>query len=247
MRIALLSDIHGNIAALDAVLADIAARDISQILNLGDCFSGPLDARATADRLAPLNLPTVMGNHDRELIDRPREKMGNWEQWVIDDLAETTLDWVRALPFSQTIGDLYLCHASPASDTDNWLDTRAANHRMAPRDLPEIEARAKGIEAPVLLCGHTHTPRALRLPDGRMIVNPGSVGCPAFLDTRQTPPFVQETGSPDARYAILSKSGETWRAELISVPYDATDMIALARENGADSWAQALRTGWTSA
>ena len=68
MTIAILSDIHGNIAALDAVLADIAARGVTRIVNLGDILSGPLFPGETADRLMAMNLPTIAGNHERQLL-----------------------------------------------------------------------------------------------------------------------------------------------------------------------------------
>ena len=95
-----------------------------------------------------------------------------------------------------------------------------------------------------MLCGHTHTPRVVRLPDGRMIVNPGAVGCPAYLDTRGEVPFIHQTGSPDARYAILERVGNAWRADLCAVTYDSGDMVRLAESRGAESWAEAIKTGW---
>jgi diadenosine tetraphosphatase ApaH/serine/threonine PP2A family protein phosphatase len=79
---------------------------------------------------------------------------------------------------------------------------------------------------------------------GQLIVNPGSIGCPAYLDDREVDPFVAETGSGDARYAIFEKVGEDWIPSLVHVPYDATEMMARARSNGADSWAEAISTGW---
>ena len=75
MNIAVLSDIHGNIAALDAVLADAAARGVDQIVNLGDICSGGLFPQETADRLMPLDLPTIRGNHERQLFGNP-DRMG---------------------------------------------------------------------------------------------------------------------------------------------------------------------------
>ena len=75
MRFAAIADIHGNALALEAVLADIAAQGITDIVNLGDCFSGPLEAGKTADRLLALNLPTVRGNHDRYLTEFSPEHM----------------------------------------------------------------------------------------------------------------------------------------------------------------------------
>lgn len=244
MKFAAISDIHGNIAALEAVLSDIERRDISQIVNLGDNLSGPFDARATADRLIGLDLTTVRGNHDRQLFDRPVKDMGVWEHWVIFDLNDAHLDWLKNLPLTATLEDVFLCHATPARDDENWLDRRGKADRMVERDMRGVEERANGINHPVMLCGHTHTPRVVRLDDGRMIVNPGSVGCPAYIDTRMTPHFVHQTGAPDARYAILEKVCGTWQADLISVPYDASEMVDLARAKGADSWAQAITKGW---
>ena len=79
-----------------------------------------------------------------------------------------------------------------------------------------------------------------------MVVNPGSVGVPAYLDTRTDPPFFHESGAPDARYAVLTEDGGTWRAALCTVPYDPAPMAKLARAKGADCWARAIELGWMS-
>ncbi|MCG6883637.1 MAG: metallophosphatase family protein [Silicimonas sp.] len=244
MRLAVLSDIHGNSAALEAVLDDIGRHGIAQVVNLGDCFSGPLDGEGTARLLADTPMLTVSGNHDRLLVDRPASAMGLWESWVIEDLSDATLDWVRSLPLTATLGELFLCHGTPGSDDENWLDHRGPDQRLVSRDLDATEERLNGVSASVILCGHTHTPRSIRLPGGQRIVNPGSVGCPAYLDTRMEPHFVHQTGAPDARYAILESVAGDWMVTLRSVPYDAEPMIAMAEAKGASSWAQALRHGW---
>ena len=246
MRLAVISDIHGNISALEAVLDDIARRGVQTIVNLGDCLSGPFDARATADRLLSLDLLTVRGNHDRMLFDRPRDRQGLWESWIIDDLDDVHLNWIRSLPLVARLEDVFLCHATPDSDEENWLDHRGPAHRLVPRELAEVELRAAGVDFPVILCGHTHAPRVVRLPDGRLIVNPGAVGCPAYVDTRGDTPFIHQTGAPDARYAVVEQYAGTWRVELCSVPYDSAPMVRLAESRGADSWAQAVRTGWVA-
>ena len=80
MRFAAIADVHGNYLALEAVIADIRAQGISEIVNLGDMASGPLDARRTMDALMALDAVHVLGNHDRYLIDRPPEKMGSWDR-----------------------------------------------------------------------------------------------------------------------------------------------------------------------
>ncbi len=244
MALAVLSDIHGNIDALEAVLADIERRGITDMVNLGDMVSGPFDSAGTLDRLMAMAIPTVRGNHDRQLIDRPREDMGKWELWAIDDLTETHLDWIRALPETHMLDDIFLCHATPDRDDENWLDHRGPGHRLIARDLSEVEARITRERAPLMLCGHTHQPRVVRLPDGTTIVNPGSVGCPAYCDIRVEPPFIHQTGSPDARYAIVERRGVRWHADLIAVPYDASRMAELALAKGAESWARAITTGW---
>lgn len=244
MKLAVLSDIHGNSAALDAVLKDIDRHEVDRVVNLGDCFSGPLDAAGTAERLARRDMPTVLGNHDRLLFEQPKSNMGNWEAWVIDDLPEATLSWLRTLPLTRTLGNVLLCHGTPSEDDENWLDKRGKAARLIARDLDEVLTRAKETNHCLTLCGHTHTPRSVRLPDGRRIVNPGSVGCPAYLDSRMKPEFVHQTGNTDARYALVEEMAGDWRASLVSVPYDAAEMIALAESKGAKGWAEALRTGW---
>ena len=244
MALAVISDIHGNIAALEAVLADIARRGISDIVNLGDSLSGPFDAPATADRLMALDLVTVRGNHDRQLFDRPKEDMGNWEKWVIDDLTPRHLEWLKSHPLTAEAYGAFLCHATPERDDVNWLERRGPEDRLVARDLAEVKRFADGLQHRVFLCGHTHVQRAVRLDANRMIVNPGSVGCPAYLDTRTKPHFVEQSGAPDARYAIVEEREGQWCADLIAVPYDASAMVDLARAKGADSWAQAVTTGW---
>lgn len=244
MRLAIISDIHGNIDALEAVLADIARRGIEDIVNLGDSLSGPFDAVAVAERLIGLGLPTVSGNHDRALWDRPRESMGLWESWIVDELAPNHLDWLRGLPASVTLGEVLCCHATPESDHENWLDRRGPDQRLIARDLDGVLERLGGATAPVIACGHTHTPRLVRLPTGQAVVNPGAVGCPAYLDARTEPAFIHQTGAPDARYAVLERAGDTWRADLVAVPYDSRAMARLARQRGAEDWAKAVETGW---
>ena len=241
MRIAAISDIHGNSAALDAVLEDIGRRSVDLTVNLGDCFSGPLDAAGTAQRLAALDMPTVRGNHDRMLIEQPGAL---WESWIVGDLDTATLEWCRALPLTLDIDGVLLCHGTPARDDENWLDRRGKSHRLVARDLAGVEERAEGVENALTFCGHTHQPRSVRLPDGRRVVNPGAVGVPAYLDTRMTPNFAQQTSAPDARYAVAERRGGDWVTDLVSVPYDASAMAVLAREKGAESWARALETGW---
>jgi diadenosine tetraphosphatase ApaH/serine/threonine PP2A family protein phosphatase len=95
-----------------------------------------------------------------------------------------------------------------------------------------------------VLCGHTHVPRSVR-SRGTLIVNPGSVGQAAFDDDIPCP-HVIETGSPDARYAIVEKRNGEWVADLISVPYPYQEMAELARLRDRPDWVCALLTGYMS-
>ena len=244
MRLAGLSDVHGNSAALDAVLIDLDRRQVDRVINLGDCLSGPLDASGTVKRLMALGWPTVCGNHDRQLYDRPKSEMGPWEAWVIDSLSKDELDWVKSFPKTISEGSTLFCHATPKSDEENWLDFRGPQHRLIARDLPGVTSRLGDTSANLICCGHTHTPRVVKIPGGPMIVNSGAVGVPAYLDTRMEPNFVHQTGAPFARYAIIEIVDGEWRADLVNVPYDPSDMIKLAEAKGAIHWARALASGW---
>jgi hypothetical protein len=86
----------------------------------------------------------------------------------------------------------------------------------------------------------------VKLASGLLIVNPGSVGLPAYDDAHAYPKSRYhrvENGSPDARYAVLERAPDGWVCQLISVPYDHESMAALADQRGRPDWAHALRTG----
>ena len=244
MHFAAIADVHGNYLALEAVFADVRAQGIDEIVNLGDMASGPLDARRTMDALMALDAVHVLGNHDRYLIDRSPEKMGSWDRPAHAQLDARHLDWLRAVPPTQVYRDrVFLCHATPQSDEVYWLETVLPDGTVRMSSLDAIEAVAEGITQRLILCAHTHLARAVRLRDGRMVVNPGSVGCPGYRDIHPFP-HVIEAGSPNARYAILEWVGGNWRVTFRHVPYDHEAMAELARRNGQPELAAALATGW---
>jgi diadenosine tetraphosphatase ApaH/serine/threonine PP2A family protein phosphatase len=244
MRFAAIADVHGNYLALEAVLADISAQGISDIVDLGDMASGPLDARRTMDMLMTLDAVHVLGNHDRYLIDRPPEKMGSWDRPAHAQLEARHLDWLRAVSPTRVFRDkVFLCHATPANDEVYWLEEVLPDGTLRLAALEAIEAAAQGIGQSLMLCGHTHLARAVRLSDGRMIVNPGSVGSPGYRD-KHPYPHVVEAGTPDARYAILELQDGAWQVTFRHVSYDHAAMADLARRNGQPELAKALATGW---
>ncbi|MBM2770832.1 metallophosphoesterase family protein [Burkholderia anthina] len=240
MKIAALSDIHGNLAALDAVLADVRRRGADLIVNLGDIVSGALHPAETADRLIALDLPTIKGNHERQLLTGERESMRLSDRWAHDTLRDDHRQWIAALPERLTLGDdVLLVHGTPASDLIYFLETVTPDGcRAATPD--EIAQRAGNESASLILCGHTHVPRMAKLDDGRLIVNPGSVGLQAYTDDQPYPHRI-ETGSPHARYAMVSRTPSGWHAEFHAVEYDWHTAAAATR--GRDDWTVALRTG----
>ncbi len=246
MKIAVIADIHGNDLALEAVLADIDAQGIHDVVNLGDHLSGPLNAARTADLLMARNFPSIQGNHDRWLISRQPAEMGQWDRAAHRELQPHHLEWLRTLPPTLVHhGELFLCHGTPADDLIYWLEDLTPDGVLHMSSRERIEGFAEGLNYPVILCGHTHIPRAVRLSDGRLIVNPGSVGCPAYDD--DAPVFHKvETGSPDASYAILSKIGDLWNVTFRRLPYDHMTMSRLARARGDREWANALASGWVT-
>jgi putative phosphoesterase len=243
MRFAAIADVHGNYLALEAVLADIRAQDVDAIVNLGDMASGPLDARKTMETLMALDAVHVLGNHDRYLIDRPSERMGSWDRPAHAQLDVRHLDWLRKVPPTRVFRDrVFLCHATPASDEVYWLETVLPDGSVRMASMQAIEAAADGIAQELILCGHSHLAREVRLGDGRMVINPGSVGSPGYRDIHPTP-HVIEAGTPEARYAILEWADGEWRAIFRQVAYDHEAMAALARRNGHPELACALATG----
>ncbi|MYM35172.1 metallophosphoesterase [Duganella sp. FT94W] len=244
MRIALVSDIHGNLAALEAVVADIERRAVDQVANLGDSLSGPLLPLETARFLMAQNWIHLAGNHERQILEvasRPGCG-GRSDKYAFGTLSLVELDWLRSLPSGAMLPDgVLLCHGSPHSDCITLLQTA---ERAATSD--EIGERLGDARADVIACGHSHIARSVRTGRGTLIVNPGSAGQPAYADEYPHPHHV-ETGSPDARYAIVEQRDGQWLAELISVPYDARPMARLAQSRGMPDVAHALLTGYMPA
>ncbi len=243
MRIAALSDIHGNLSALEAVLVDIERRGADLILNLGDIVSGPLWPRETAERLMALDLPTIRGNHERQLLDADRDAMGASDRHAADRLSRSQRQWLEALPMSLWLTDeVFLCHATPQSDVACYLED-IRDGELIPAALAEIEARTKPCTAQLILCGHTHIPRVSRLSGGQVIVNPGSVGIQAY-EGHHPVPHILELGSPHARYAIVERGAQGWVVEQFAIPYDWEAAAQRALRNGGPAWSRALRTGF---
>ncbi len=244
MRFAAIADVHGNCLALEAVLTDIAALGIKEVVNLGDHVSGPLEPRRTADLLIGRDFPSIRGDQDRRLVELNRAGPGASKRFDYRQLEGNHFDWLASLQPTMVYRDkVFLCHGSPASDTTYWLNRVTDDAIIEASPIQDIEAEASGIAASLILCGHTHIPRVARLRDGRLVVNAGSVGCPGY-DGHKPVHHTVQTGTPDACYAILEDTPRGWSVTFRYVPYDHMLMAEMARRHGMPVWSSALATGW---
>lgn len=252
MRLAVISDIHGNLPALEAVLADIARRGADLTVNCGDILSGPLWPAETADRLMALQLPTIAGNHERQLLHCAGQPGGASDQYAFEHTTLAHQQWLASLPATlQLAPDVYVCHGQPATDLEYLLETvEPAGSRMArPAEVAARLAGTAGAQASLVLCGHSHLPRTMAvsidkgLAGGTLCVNPGSVGLPAFDDDHGAY-HMHETGSPHAHYALCSRTPAGWAVAQVAVPYDWGAASAKATREGSADWARWLATGY---
>jgi len=233
LRFAVISDVHGNSLALDAVLDDIGRQGAEAILCLGDHVSGPVDPAGAAERLMALGGASIRGNHDRWTLDLSLTGSGKIDAFARSQLSEPQLAWLAALPATLQHDDrIFLCHGTPVDDETPWLDQYYCGRTATLPSEAQVTDIAAALDYELLLCGHTHIPRSVRLADGRVIVNPGSIGMQLVR------------GSPDARYAIIERRSAGWYTTLLAVPYDHEAAARLAAGNGFPQWAASLTSGW---
>jgi putative phosphoesterase len=209
VRVAAISDIHGNLPALEAVLADLEREDVDAIVVVGDTISGPWPVQAF-DVVAGLGADVVRGNADREVIQRS-ERFGQLAPWCADLLGAERLATAATWPLTRELeidglGRILFCHSTPLSDDPIYTSI-----------TPEAELlKVLGDAiADVLVCGHTHMQYDRRLSNGLRIVNPGSVGMPY-------------EGRPGAYWALLGPDADFRRTE-----YDVKAASEAIRELGA--------------
>jgi len=271
VKIAILSDIHSNIYALEAVINHFKRKSVDVVVNLGDILYGPIAPQATYERLRALedefNLVTIRGNQDRQIYeaDEAELKSNPTMAFIHEDLSDEAMDWMRALPFDRQLTDyLYLCHGTPDNDLIYLLEDVSSGHAQLREDT-EIESLLAGNKSKIIICGHTHTPRdyLLKQPDrtsnsehvgdylkntntmSQRIINPGSVGLQAYRDDLPVQ-HVMQTGSPEARYTLLElgKNKNIYKLSHEKVPYDVDSAVSLAKSRGRDDWVKALETGF---
>jgi predicted phosphodiesterase len=235
MRLAIIADVHGNLVALEAVLADLRSHAPDGIVNLGDCVTSPLWPRETFELLETLAAPTVRGNHDRWIATKPPAGMPPTERHAHDALTPAQRAALGELPATIALdGGILAVHGTPDSDTDYLLE-EAVEGRLALASADLVAHRLGATTAGLVLCGHSHNQHAAGGPRGTLIVNPGSVGCPRYVDNARWP--AAEAGSPHARYAIVTGEGHRWSVQLMALEYDWSRAAARAVAQGRPDWA----------
>lgn len=139
MKLAFVSDIHGNLPAIEAVKKDILRRGVDRVINLGDSLSGPLLPLETAQFLIAEGWYCLAGNHERQLLEGDDLPKGPSDAYARSQLTETELIWLRQQSDRyQLSDDLFICHGSPRSDLEYFLESvEGKNVRIARPD--EIE------------------------------------------------------------------------------------------------------------
>ncbi len=226
-RVAAIYDIHGNIDALEAVLAEVEAEGVDLVVVGGDVAWGPFPAEVVA-RIRALDRPArlIRGNADREVATRAGEADGldAWvaevNLWCADQLTPDELRFLETLPETTSIavdeiGEMLFCHATPRSDEEIIT-------AITPEE--DVAAVLEGVRQSVVVCGHTHSQFDRRARTHRL-VNAGSVGLP-YED------------APGAYWAIIGPDVILKRTE-----YDITSAATRIRESGcpdADGFAEAV-------
>jgi predicted phosphodiesterase len=234
MRVAVISDMHGNDLAFEAVEADIRDQDVDRIVCLGDAVQGGPQPAEVIGRLRRLNCPVVMGNADAWLISGQEtadegipperlKKMGEIRHWSLSRLSEEDVDFIANFRPTVTVrledGPALLCfHGSPTSFDDVILPA-------APEE--EFQQVLGAYAGHVLTGGHTHAQQIRRLGEF-FFFNPGSVGF-AYSHNQPDNDF---RADPWAEYAILDFHDGRASLAFRRVPFDSQQLIRIYRESG---------------
>ena len=248
MRYAVISDIHANVWALEAVLNAIGHHSVDAILQLGDVLYGPLAPQATYACLQAASVPVwhIKGNQDDEISQAAQTGASQATMaYVLEDLSAEALAWLQALPNNcSPQAEVFCCHGTPAHNTEYWLEDVSAGFPLVASDASLVDKLSGQSEA-LLLCGHTHIPRQVTLSTGQTVFNPGSVGLPAFEDEWPVLHRMQ-THTPAAAYGLLDvQSSKHWRWQQCWANYPHQEAATQAQKLGRPDWAHALLTGRT--
>lgn len=241
VRLAVLADVHGNLPALEAVLADVQQQDVQGIVVAGDLTCGGPHSAEVLRLLHSLGSWMIRGNNEDYLAaydagDVPAGwRVGKqWAllRWAYLHLDREELDLVASLPEQRVIdlpgtAPIRVVHGSPRSSSEHLFPGRdpavlrmfeRADLLRSGRDPANLDLAFEQVNEPVLVCGHAHIPWKQE-QDGRLALNPGAVCGPLNGDVR-------------AQYALLTWQDGRWQVEHRAVPYDLDQIRAAFRESG---------------
>jgi len=217
MRIAIISDIHGNQVALEAVLEDLAQQPkVDHLVIAGDlCLNGPCP-REVLETVQRLDCPVIQGNVDAEVVTAAPdkgEKKRSTATWTREQIGPLGIQYLASLPFSHRIPnpdgtDLLIVHANPLNLEDQLYPTLSEEQLK-----PYLDAS----DAPVLTFGHLHIPY-VRPVAGVLLIDVSSVGHPKDLDRR-------------AAYTVIEWDGEERSVTQVRVPYDIDRTVEALRRS----------------
>jgi putative phosphoesterase len=231
MRVAVISDIHGNLISLNAVLEDIEQQAVDQIICLGDVAATGPQPHETVERLRALDCPVIMGNTDEWLLqptitedaDPTTAGIARIDLWCAEQLTESDREFLSGfLPtYRFTLNDTIdvLCfHGSPRSHSDILRATTLED---------EVAAMLDGFHATIMIGGHTHEAMLRRYRD-MLLVNPGSVGLPYERDAVTNRAY----NPPWAEYVVLDGRNGQVSVTLWRVSVDAEEIARIMRTSG---------------
>jgi predicted phosphodiesterase len=223
VKVAIISDIHGNVRALDAALEDIAREKADHVICAGDIPNPFLRSKDVWLRLKAMGMPIIRGNHEDYIVsyfsgDRPEIRDSiqfRPIQVVAQHLGPEIAGEFAALPFDHLVegpggDDLYVCHASPQHNARSYI--KGVDDAMAQSFAAKVRART-------VVAGHIHNQWAGEW-QGKKLVIGGSVGLPHH-------------GKPEAEYVLMSHHGGQWHADLRTIPYDYEGALSEYVESGA--------------
>jgi putative phosphoesterase len=239
MRVAIISDIHGNRAALDAVLEDVASQRCDALYCLGDLVGYASFPNEVVDRIRQETVPTIMGNYD-DGVGFERDECGcAYRDPVERELGQRSLDWTKRYLTAQNKAFLRTLHKEIRLDADgkrvllvHGSPRKLNEYLFEDRPLSSFQRLAAASAADVIVFGHTHKPYA-KTVDGVLFLNAGSVGKPKDGDWR-------------ACYAILETAEAS--VEFRRVGYDVQSTAAAIRASELpDQFAADIERGGASA
>lgn len=202
MQVTVISDVHGNAFALEAVLEDLSNIQSDFIINLGDQVSGRANPKKAYELQAGLQAYEILGSAEPSL-----RKEDAFHLWLRSQIGEKAVQRLMALPLSARLldGEIYACHGAPEQPNGHlfWAWQRGPYQARSAQSLREM---IQPFEAKVVLCGHTHR-EAMTVLDDTLVVNVGAVGS-------------QVDGDPKARWALLEYRAGRWSVDFRRVKYD---------------------------